>query len=92
MNPKAARLTRLIKLFTVMVPVAHLGGVPGGDLMLPSMQGSSEGSGLDRIVLVLEVTAELGHPLESQVGIAMGVELADRLFRLWTRLRPPSNF
>jgi hypothetical protein len=39
--------------------VADLGGVPGGDLVHPSVQRSSEGSGLCRIVPVLEVTAEL---------------------------------
>jgi hypothetical protein len=46
------------------------------------MECPSEGTGLDGIVLVLEVTAEFGHPLEGQVGIAVGLEIADGLLRL----------
>jgi len=50
--------------------------------MLPSDQGASERASLDRVVLVLEVPAELGHPLECEIGIAVGVELSNRFFGL----------
>jgi hypothetical protein len=63
-------------------PVAHVGGVPGGDLTPPPEEGPAERAGLDRVVGVLEVTAELGEPLEGEVGIGVGVELADRFLRL----------
>ena len=50
--------------------------------MLPADEGASEGAGLDRVVLVLEVVAELGYPLEGEVGIAVRVELAHRFLGL----------
>jgi len=34
------------------------------------------------VVAVLKVKAELGHPAESELGIAMGVEVTHRLFGL----------
>lgn len=43
--------------------------------MLPPQQRASERSGLDGVVLVLQVRTQLGHPLEGEVGIAVGIEL-----------------
>jgi len=56
-----------------------VGLVPGGDLLLPTDERAPEGACLDWIVLVLEIVAELGHPLEGEIGIPVRVELADGL-------------
>src|SRR5664280_2814047 len=56
-----------------------MGPMPGGDLVSPPQQRASEGAGFDGIVLVLQVRAQLSHPLEGEVGIAVGIELADGL-------------
>jgi hypothetical protein len=65
--------------------VADVGLVPGGDLQLPTDERAPEGACLDWIVLVLEIVAELGHPLEGEIGIPVRVELADGLFRFPAR-------
>ena len=58
-------------------PVGDVGDVPGGDLLPPADQRAAEGAGLDRVVGVLEVVTELGHPLEGELGIGVLVELPD---------------
>ena len=91
MKPKAARFTRLIKLLTASVgPLVTWAWCQAAIWCFQRMQGASERAGLDRIVRVLEVVAELGHPLEGEVGIGVGVELADGLLGLpaaWRRRR-----
>lgn len=88
MKPKAARLTRLIKLLSASVgPLGDVSGVPGDDLVLPSLESPAERPHLDRVVGVDHVIAETFQPLEREFGIGVGVELADGLFwhaRWWS--------
>ncbi len=50
--------------------------------MLPVQQCSAERAGFDRVVGVLEVPTELGHPLERHLGIAVRIELSHGFFGL----------
>jgi len=75
MNTKAARITPWLRLLAASVgPLIHVCGMPGSDLVLPLDQHASERARLNWVVPVLEVPAELGDPLECEIGIVVGVE------------------
>jgi hypothetical protein len=52
--------------------------VPRGDLVAPLGDGASEASDLWRTGLVLEIYAELGDELDSQLGVVDRLERPDR--------------
>ena len=52
--------------------------MPGGDLVFPADEGAPERAGFDRIVRVLEIASELGHPLEGERRVSVRIELAHR--------------
>ena len=59
--------------------VGDLGLMPGDDLGSPAAHGAAELTDLGRTVVVAHVLGELVDPLEREVGVAVGVELADSL-------------
>jgi len=82
-NPKALHpLDQVVDRFGRSV--ADVSEVPGGDLVAPTDQRAAERSGLDGIVLVLEVVSELRHPLEGDLGIGVCVGLSDSFLRFPT--------
>src|SRR5690606_24588000 len=54
--------------------------MPGDDVVLPSFQGSTEGSDLGRKRLVLEVGCEAGDELVSQHRVVDLIDASDDLF------------
>ena len=71
----------MIKLLADSVGLTDVHVVPGGDLVAPADDGSSERASFKGIVLVLEVATELGHPLEGELGIGVCIELPHGFLR-----------
>lgn len=59
--------------------IAQMGAVPGGDLVLPTDEGASEGADLDRTRLVLEVPPQPLDEGDGEVGVVVVVDAADHL-------------
>ena len=61
-------------------PVRHVGPVPGRDLVTPLGDRAAELADLGRARLVLEVGAEAGNEVDSEVGVGVVIDRPDDFF------------
>ena len=63
-------------------PVRYIRPVPRDDLVRPSRDRSAEPADLERHLPIGEVTPDLGHPLDSEHGVGVVIDLANDLLRV----------